>query len=111
MGPDRRYELLRSTEAYEVWVIGWPVGSRLAAHDHGGSAGAFHVVTGELTETVFDGASGSIVERRDVVAAAGVAFHEDHVHDVRNSGFETAVSIHVYAPRLGALRFYGGDPA
>ena len=43
---ERRYQRILATPAYEAWVICWPVGGSLDLHDHGGSAGAFTVVSG-----------------------------------------------------------------
>ncbi|MBK5333348.1 MAG: hypothetical protein JJD93_15330, partial [Ilumatobacteraceae bacterium] len=45
---ERRFHRVLATEAYEAWVICWPSGELLDMHDHGGSAGAFSVVSGEL---------------------------------------------------------------
>ena len=39
-----------------------------------------------------------------------VAFGPDHIHEVRNTGVVSAVSLHVYAPALATMRFYGDDP-
>jgi predicted metal-dependent enzyme (double-stranded beta helix superfamily) len=105
-GPERRYERLLCTEAYEVWVIGWPPGTGLEPHDHGGSAGALHVVQGLLAERVLDPVGLATRDRRVIHAGGGVAFGEDHVHEVTNPGPEPAVSVHVYAPRLGTMRYY-----
>ena len=49
---ERAYELLLATETYDAWLIHWPVGTGLEAHDHGGSTGAFAVVSGVLDEDV-----------------------------------------------------------
>ena len=46
----RVYERLLVAEEYDVWLIHWPPGASLGLHDHGGSAGAFCVVSGELRE-------------------------------------------------------------
>ena len=51
---ERRYERLLITPVYEAWVICWPVGTTLDLHDHGGSAGAFTVVAGQLDETAIE---------------------------------------------------------
>src|SRR4051794_32593420 len=49
--PDgRRPVRLLSTEAYEVWVIGWTEGQGVDMHDHGGSAGVIVVAEGVLVE-------------------------------------------------------------
>ena len=51
---ERRYERVLSTAAYEAWVIYWPSGGSLDLHDHGGSAGAFSVVSGQLDEATIE---------------------------------------------------------
>src|ERR1700677_3331260 len=48
----RRWELLASSETFEAWVIGWPPGGTIELHDHGDSAGAVVVASGELVETL-----------------------------------------------------------
>src|SRR4029077_7049707 len=49
---ERAYELLLATETYDAWLIHWPVGTGLEAHDHGGSTGAFAVVSGVLAPVI-----------------------------------------------------------
>ncbi len=49
---ERCYELLLSTDSYDAWLIHWPPGTGIEAHDHGGSTGAFAVVSGVLDEDV-----------------------------------------------------------
>jgi hypothetical protein len=80
-------------------------------HDHGDSAGAFTVVSGELTEAVWDPTVGHVVER-SVATGDAVAFGTSYVHDVRNVGIQTAVSVHAYSPPLTTMSFYdvvGGE--
>ena len=100
---ERRYELLLATETYDAWLIHWPVGTGLEAHDHGGSTGAFAVVSGVLDEDV--GPEGSTVTRR-VGAGESVTFGGDHVHAVVNRGVTGATSVHVYSPPLSSMSFY-----
>ena len=47
---DRWYHRLAETADHEVWVLTWLPGQGTEIHDHGGSAGAFHILTGNLTE-------------------------------------------------------------
>ena len=54
---ERQFQLLIATDVYDAWLVHWPVGTGLDLHDHGGSAGAFAVVAGDLDEDV--------VRRRD----------------------------------------------
>ena len=103
---ERRYELILSTDAYDAWLIHWPAGSCLGAHDHGGSAGAFAVVAGAVEEhTVVDGLD---VARR-LAAGQSVGFGRDHVHAVSNPTDTAATSVHVYAPPLRSMGFYRAD--
>src|ERR1700723_4458802 len=46
----RWYERIHLNDSHEVWVISWLPGQATGFHDHGGSAGAFAVVWGALTE-------------------------------------------------------------
>jgi hypothetical protein len=108
---ERRYELLLATESYDAWLIHWPVGTGLEAHDHGGSTGAFAVVSGVLDEDVpgggegeGDGDGGTVTRR--LHAGQSVAFGGDHVHAVVNRGVTGATSVHVYSPPLSSMSFY-----
>jgi Cysteine dioxygenase type I len=47
---DRWYHRLAVADEHEVWLLTWLPGQGTELHDHGGSAGAFHVVSGTLTE-------------------------------------------------------------
>jgi hypothetical protein len=104
---ERCYQLLLSTEQYDAWLIHWPVGTGLAAHDHGGSAGSFAVVDGVLDEDVVTAAGTRI---RRVAAGHSVEFGEDHVHAVANRGTVAATSVHVYSPPLRTMGFYEASP-
>jgi quercetin dioxygenase-like cupin family protein len=103
---DRCYELVLVTPIYEVWIICWPQGGQLDLHDHGGSAGAFTVVSGALDELrVEDGE----LRSRTVDAGQAVTFPSDHVHAVANRSTAPATSVHVYSPPLGPMGFYERD--
>ena len=103
---ERQYSRVLSTPAYEAWVICWPSGGSLDLHDHGGSSGAFSIVSGELDEaTIEDGAT--IVRRHGPGATTG--FGASHIHAVANRGTAMATSVHVYSPPLGSMSFYEAD--
>jgi hypothetical protein len=102
----RSYECILATASYEVWVIFWPTGGSLDMHDHGGSAGAFAVVSGHLDEAHIE--HGLVVERR-LDAGDSVGFSERHVHAVANRAAQPATSVHVYSPPLGPMGFYERD--
>jgi mannose-6-phosphate isomerase-like protein (cupin superfamily) len=85
----------------QVWLLSWLPGQGTGLHDHGGSAGAFAVVRGVLSEVVGarDGATW--------LSAGRVRhFGPHHVHRVTNLGTEPAVSVHVYTPRLTVMNTY-----
>jgi Cysteine dioxygenase type I len=76
-------------------------------HDHGGSAGAFEVLSGQLNEAVYrhDPDRGSLTEfQRSDGTAFG--FGPRYVHDVRNLSDQPAVSVHAYSPPLTSMNFY-----
>jgi hypothetical protein len=108
---ERWYALVATSDWFEAWVIGWPVGGAIELHDHGGSSGAVHVVRGALEETSTNRVSRTPLARARVGEGEGIVFGPDHVHDVVNPGHQPALSIHVYAPRLVSMTFYDDRPA
>jgi len=106
--PDERWHVrLHCDETADVWLISWTESQGTELHDHGGSAGAFTVVQGSLTESVW---SGSAVDGRlrdtERDEGATVTFGEHYVHDVRNTSGPVAVSVHAYSPPLSLMNFY-----
>jgi predicted metal-dependent enzyme (double-stranded beta helix superfamily) len=95
------------TEAYEAWLLTWLPGQSTGLHDHGGSAGAFTVLEGEVDEAALAPprrhAPAALVHRT-LVAGRVRAFGDGYVHDVINTGRRPAVSLHVYAPALDTMR-------
>lgn len=94
--------------AAQVWLLSWLPGQGTQLHDHGGSAGAFAVVDGTLTElTVTAAGDGGVRDREAELTAGRVRpFGPHHVHQVTNTGPRPAVSVHVYAPRLTVMNTY-----
>jgi predicted metal-dependent enzyme (double-stranded beta helix superfamily) len=105
----RWYRRLTWDPGYEVWLLSWLPGQRTGFHDHGGSAGAFTVVHGELTEHTQP--AGLACPARVLPAGAAQAFGPRHVHDVGNVTATPAVSIHAYSPPLTRMRRYRLGPA
>lgn len=107
--PDRRWHRrLYRDGRVDVWLISWLPEQGTALHDHGGSAGAFTVVEGKLSEAVLVGhraGAGRLRERRHVTGAT-VGFDGRRVHDVRNLDTHPAVSVHAYSPPLTSMTFY-----
>lgn len=102
----RWYERLCSGADYDVWIIGWMPGQCTGFHDHGGSSGAFYVVSGALEEHRPDDGP------RAVTAGEVRVFGPRYVHDVRNASSAPAISVHVYSPALTKMTHYafdGGD--
>lgn len=103
---ERSWVRLHSSEDLELWLIGWPPGSRTDWHDHGPAAGAFAVLRGALVEHQWSGA----LRLRTLRAGDARAFEAGHVHDVRNVAGTPALSLHAYSPRLEIMtryRFFG----
>jgi predicted metal-dependent enzyme (double-stranded beta helix superfamily) len=111
----RWYERIHLSDIHEVWLISWLPGQSTGFHDHGGSAGAFGTVWGELDECVVRPADAKDATEEAVVSrvTAGVvqSFGPRYVHDVRNtSASSVAVSVHAYSPPLSAMTRYDLTP-
>jgi mannose-6-phosphate isomerase-like protein (cupin superfamily) len=107
---ERWYAQLRSTPLYDVWLLSWAPGQATELHDHGGSSGAFHVLTGSLRETVADGTPSSVrLSEHTVLPGQTVTFGPAHVHDVAHAGRGPAASLHVYSPPLRSMSYYATD--
>ena len=98
----------------DIWLLSWLPTQGTTLHDHGGSAGAFTVVRGELAEAVYlrrGPRAGSLDERVHPVGTS-IGFDKQHVHDVRNLTDRPAVSVHAYSLPLVSMDFYdveGGE--
>ncbi len=87
---------------YDVWLLRWPQGTRVSPHDHGESAGAFAVISGELVELRWED---SIPVSRIVGRRETVTIEPGVVHDVAAMG-DLSFSVHVYSPPLREMSFY-----
>lgn len=107
LGPERSSVQLLTTEAYDVWLIGWPPGTRVEPHDHGASVGAITVVQGSLTEYRWSPEP----QPRTVGTGDVVTIDARVVHDVVADRPEhgPAISIHAYSPPLREMGFYSDD--
>lgn len=92
----------------DIWLISWTTDQGTQFHDHGGSAGAFTVVAGQLSEASVAQGSGRAVEQQRQTGES-VAFGPRYVHDVRNVETQTAISVHAYSPPLQQMNFYDLD--
>jgi mannose-6-phosphate isomerase-like protein (cupin superfamily) len=103
----RWYHRLAEGDGYEVWLLTWLPGQGTDLHDHGGSSGAFAIVSGVLTEeTVVDVSEGVRVAGHAYGPGDSRAFGPYHVHRMTNAGRVPAVSVHVYGPALSSMTRY-----
>lgn len=104
---ESRWVELDSGPHVNVWLLSWPTGTHNEWHDHGESVGAFQVVSGTLLEQTLDGTRRKF---RTVIAGQGRSFEPNHIHQFANLRIGTALSVHVYAPRLTATTRYAITP-
>jgi predicted metal-dependent enzyme (double-stranded beta helix superfamily) len=102
--PQRWWTRLGLTEGVELWLLSWLPGQGTGPHDHGGAAGAFSVLHGELAEHYRYPASPIRFARHGDHTAVG--FGAGRAHDLRNAGPVPAASVHAYSPPLVATRRY-----
>ncbi|HEU4349511.1 MAG TPA: cysteine dioxygenase family protein [Actinoplanes sp.] len=103
----RWYHRLAVAGGYEVWLLTWLPGQSTDLHDHGGSAGAFQVYAGTLTEdTVSAGPTTPRITARELGEGAGRRFGSRHIHRIANRSTRPAISIHVYGPALATMTRY-----
>jgi predicted metal-dependent enzyme (double-stranded beta helix superfamily) len=110
---ERWYHRLAVADDHEVWLLTWLPGQGTDLHDHGGSAGAFHVFAGTLTEDTVSVAPGRAprITARELGEGAGRRFGSRHIHRITNRASRPAVSIHVYGPALTTMTRYRIDAA
>jgi quercetin dioxygenase-like cupin family protein len=99
----RWYQLLRTDDYVDVWLISWATEQAAELHDHAGSLGALTVVSGELLEQRW---MGDGLRPRRLRAGRSVGFPLGHVHDVGNPAPAPAISVHAYSPPLTAMSYY-----
>ena len=107
--PARRwYHRLAVAADHEAWLLTWLPGQGTDLHDHGGSAGAFLVFGGTLTEDTVATPPGTPprITARELGEGAGRRFGARHVHRVTNRSGRPAISIHVYGPALTTMTRY-----
>ncbi len=117
-GPLEPWTLLRIpllvTEAYDVWVMHWGPAAVAEAHDHDGSVGVIHVVSGQLLEATQDLSAPADGLHRAVVPIdrlhAGDVGHvgATDTHLLYNPSSTTTTTVNVYSPPLGPPRHAGG---
>ena len=107
--PEQRwYNLLRSDDTVDVWLITWATEQFAELHDHGQSLGALTVVRGSLTEDRWVPGRRALAGRR-LSAGHSVGFGRGYVHEVSNPQPQAAVSVHAYSPPLTRMSYYALD--
>ena len=97
--PIERWHLrLALTDDVEVWLRTWTPCQGTGQHGHGGAAGAYSVLHGELIETWRDGRGR--VRQTTRPAGSSASYGADRVHTVQNRGTLEAISVHAYSPPL-----------
>lgn len=103
--PRRRWwARLGLTEGVELWLLSWLPGQGTEPHDHGGAAGSFTVLTGELAEDYRYPGGPVRSALRPVGSALG--FGSGRAHRMLNRGTVGAASVHAYSPPLVPTREY-----
>ena len=102
--PQRWWTRLALTRGVEVWLLSWLPGQGTKPHDHGGAAGSFTVLTGEVVEE--HRYPGAAIGRRTLRTGEGLGFGGDRAHLVRNAGIRPAATVHAYSPPLLPTREY-----
>lgn len=100
----RWWTRLALTAEVEVWLLSWLPGQGTAPHDHGGAAGSFAVLSGDLSETYRY--PGRPVRRATRKPGTAIGFGPGHAHILRNSSDTPAVSVHAYSPPQVPTREY-----
>ena len=104
-GHSRRWwTRLALTSGVELWLLSWLPGQGTGPHDHGGAAGAFTVLLGELAED-YRYPSGPIRHLGHTVGNA-IGFGAGRAHDLGNAGTSPTASVHAYSPPLVPTREY-----
>jgi hypothetical protein len=108
---ERWHQRLYCDRRVNVWLVSWLPSQGTQLHDHGGSSGAFTVLSGELSEAIYrpGRTNGHALRDHQRSAGASVGFGTHYVHDVRNLGSAPAVSVHAYSPPLTTMNFYDVD--
>jgi len=114
-GPDAgttaRSRRLLATASYDVWLITWPPGSGLGAHDHGDARSVIHMVTGVLFEESIDRRRAGSLRSRVLYVGDAAQSEPSVVHRIENRSGQDATSIHVYSPPLSTVTLFDDESA
>ena len=108
--------------AYSLQVFVWPPGTKTQIHDHS-SWGAYRCAVGSVHEVRYERLDdGSRLEHARLKkvwrlswspedGASRVLTGAGGIHRVGNPGAKTAISVHLYGPRLGEVDGHDYDPS
>jgi len=105
---ERHWVELDSSPYLQIWLHSGPQGPTPDGMTMAKSADAFLTVSGTLLEQT---AQSDRRTDRTLIAGEGRSFGPNHVHHVANVGVETALSVHLYTPRLTTMTRYAVTPA
>ncbi len=96
-----RTTLLLATAAYDAYLMEWGPAAMSDAHDHDGSVGVVHVVSGTLLESsqAIESPTPSPVRRLAQGDATQIPAAE--FHRLFNRSNDAAVTVHVFSPPIG----------
>jgi hypothetical protein len=103
---ERWHQRIYRDQRVDVWLISWLPSQGTQLHDHGGSAGAFTVLSGELSEAVHRQRAAEPLLEQVRPAGSAIGFGPHYVHDVRNLGSTPAISVHAYSPPLSLMNYF-----
>lgn len=115
---ERRYarNLVKKTPEYEIMIMCWNSGQRSSIHDHAGSLGGLKVLSGMLTESMFERApNGMIKSQHSTDHGEGAMRVEEAglIHQISNLqvASQQAISVHIYVPPLTRMNVYSLEDA
>jgi predicted metal-dependent enzyme (double-stranded beta helix superfamily) len=100
----RWWARLALTDGVELWLLSWLPGQHTKPHDHGGAAGSFTVLQGELAEEYRY--PGGPIRSRTHLAGQSLGFGAGRAHQVTGAGELPSASVHAYSPPLVPTREY-----
>ncbi len=100
---DRQWTKVSEDDCHDAWLIAWGQESFLAAHDHGQSHAAVHVLRGSLTEWYRNRPDATTWNVRSIHAGGSITVPPARIHEVHNPSRDTALSLHVYSPPLRVM--------
>jgi Cysteine dioxygenase type I len=98
----RRHRLIESHDDWNAFLIGWAPGIHRGLHDHGESAGLYHVLQGVL----FDARPPDVHNLKAVWAGGSGYIPPGVQHDVWSPSGLWSWGVHIYSPPLVVMNFY-----